>query len=113
MFSSYSKRGLFYKIDLASSPVSQGKSLKFVVDTTFIRSLKMYPSEITQYEKQYVLYTGNCYYYSLSTTKSQVTKVNLESDKVESYTQVKPTNKVEQTITYGPYENLKQFEHVS
>ncbi len=105
------KRGLFYKIEF-KTPVSQGKTLKFVVEASFIQSLKLYPSEITQYEKQYVLYTGNSYYYSLYATKSQVAKFNLETDKVESFTQVKPTSKTDRTITYGPYENLKQFEQV-
>ena len=34
----------------------------------------------------------------------------LASDKIESYTQLKPTSKSEQTISYGPYEGIKAFE---
>ena len=36
----------------------------------------------------------------------------LASDKIESYTQVKPTSKSGQTISYGPYESVKPFEQV-
>ena len=42
--------------------------------------------EITQREKQLVLFTGNHYVYSPYKVKSQTTKVQLPSSVVESYT---------------------------
>ncbi len=73
-------------------------------------SLKPFPAEIAQSERQLVLFKSNHYYYSLYATKSQTTIVNLASDKTESYSQLKPTTKSDTSITYGPYENVKPFE---
>jgi oligosaccharyltransferase complex subunit alpha (ribophorin I) len=67
----------------------------------------MLPLEITQAERQLVLYKTNGYYYSRYTTQTQKTTVTLPTDRAESYTQTpKPVVKSEQTITYGPYENV-------
>ncbi len=92
--------------------MAKGKSATIEVELVLFDNIKPYPNEITQNEKQLVLYKGNLYYYSQYQTKSQQTRVNLASDKVESYTQVKPTSKSDQTITYGSYENIKPFEQV-
>lgn len=72
--------------------------------------MRPYPDEISQQDKQYVLFKGNHYYYSLYATKTQTTVVNLASEKTESYSQLKPTSKSDSSITYGPYENVKPFE---
>lgn len=70
----------------------------------------MYPAEITQYERQLVLYKTNAYYYSRYATQTQKTTVTLPTDRAESYTQTpKPVAKSEQTITYGSYENIPAF----
>lgn len=67
----------------------------------------MYPAEITQAERQLVLYKTNGYYYSRYPTQTQKTTVTLPTDRAESYTQTpKPVAKSEQTITYGPYDNV-------
>jgi oligosaccharyltransferase complex subunit alpha (ribophorin I) len=92
--------------------LAAGKSLKFEVEVVLFNSLKPYPTEITQAEKQYVLFKGNHYYYSIYQTVSQTTVVNLASDKTESYSQLKPTSKQDTAITYGPYENIKSYEQV-
>lgn len=67
----------------------------------------MYPSEITQAERQLVLYKTNAYYYSRYATQTQKTTVTLPTDRAESYTQTpKPVAKNEQAVVYGPYENV-------
>ena len=67
----------------------------------------MYPTEITQGERQLVLYKTNANYYSRYTSQTQKTTVTLPTDRSESYSQTpKPVAKSEQTITYGPYENV-------
>ena len=105
-------RGASYRVDFKTE-LAPGASLTFEVEAVFFNLLKPYPEEITQADKQYVLYNGNVYFYSLYQTKQQTTSVVLSSDKVESYTQLKPTTKSDSTITYGPYENIKPFEQVS
>lgn len=104
-----SNRGALYRIDFKSD-LAAGKSLSFEVELVLFEALRPYPTEITQAEKQYVVFKGNHYYYSLYQTQKQTTVVNLASDKTESYSQLKPTSKSDSTITYGPYENVKPFE---
>lgn len=101
-----SNRGALYKIDFKND-LALGNSLTFEVEVVFYDQLRPYPSEIVQQEKQYVIYKGNHYYYSLYLTQKQSTSVNLASQHVESYSQLKPTSKSDSTITYGPYENIK------
>jgi oligosaccharyltransferase complex subunit alpha (ribophorin I) len=104
-----SAKGSLYRIDFKTD-LTPGKTTSFEVELTLFNLLKPYPAEISQTERQYVLFKGNHYYYSLYVTKSQTTTVTLASDKVESYSQLKPTSKSDSTITYGPYENVKPFE---
>lgn len=104
-----SNRGSLYRIDFKSE-LAAGKSLTFEVELVLFDLLRPFPAEITQNDKQYVLFKGNHYYYSLYATKAQTTVVNLASDKTESYSQLKPTAKSDAAITYGPYENVKPFE---
>ena len=101
-----------YRIEL-SEPLDAGKDSTVEVDTVFGHSLRPYPSEITQAEKQYVQFEANAYFYSPYTTTTQTTVANLPSDKTESYTEVpKPVAKSESAITYGPYENVEPFSQV-
>lgn len=70
----------------------------------------MYPTEITQGERQLVLYKTSANYYSRYATQTQKSTVTLPTDRAESYTQTpKPVAKSEQTITYGPYENVAAY----
>ena len=104
-----SNRGTLYRVDFRNE-LSAGKQLNFEVELVLFDLLRPYPTEIAQNDKQLVIFKSNLYYYSLYPTKSQTTIVNLGSDKVESYTQLKPTLKSDSSITYGPYENVKPFE---
>lgn len=94
----YDFRGTLYKIDFKEE-LSAGKSLTFEVELVLHDLIKPYPTEIAQSERQLVLFKGNHYYYSLYSTKTQTTIVNLASEKTESYSQLKPTSKSDSTIT--------------
>ena len=104
-----SDRGALYRVDF-SEELSAGKSTQIQVEVVLFGLVRPYPEEISQQEKQLVVFKGNHFYYSLYPTVSQTTSVNLASDKTESYSQLKPTSKSDSTITYGPYENTKPFE---
>ena len=67
-----------------------------------------------QAEKQLVRYTSsNLYYYTPYSTKTQTTIVNCASSSIESYSKsVKPVSLSENTITYGPYENIAAYTEV-
>ncbi|XP_074645590.1 dolichyl-diphosphooligosaccharide--protein glycosyltransferase subunit 1-like [Tubulanus polymorphus] len=99
-----SQSGRFWRVDLASK-VGASKTVVVDVETVFSHTLKPYPSEIRQSEKQLVRFDGALYFYSPYATTTQSTTVKLSSPNVESYTKTKPVSFSENTITYGPYEN--------
>jgi len=76
------------------------------IDTVLTKSLKPYPTHITQSERQLVRYFGNLYFYSPYKTVSQKTTVLLSSRSIESYTLVKPYTQSDTSISYGPYDNI-------
>lgn len=98
-----SATGLEYAMMLSGKSQNQ----VIYVETVFTKLLKPYPEMITQTEKQLVMYHGNIYFYSPYITRSQKTIVNLSSkNAIESYTQAKPVSVTDNTITYGPYEQI-------
>ncbi|CAF2127682.1 unnamed protein product [Rotaria magnacalcarata] len=99
-------KGAVYRIALPND-LRAGQTIALEIEVAHINALRLYPAEITQIERQLVLYKANPYYYSRYTTQKQKTTVTLPTDRAESYTQTpKPVAKSEQTITYGPYENV-------
>lgn len=76
------------------------------IETVFTKSLKPYPTAISQTDRQLVQYFGSVYFYSPFKTVTQKTTVHLSSRNVESYTQFKPVVHSDTTITYGPYDNI-------
>lgn len=97
----------FWEIKLAQ-PLEAGRSSVIEVETVFAQHLVPYPSEITQGEKQLVLYNGNLYFFSPYTTTSQTTNVVATSN-IEFFTKVKPFTHNDNAINYGPYENIAPF----
>lgn len=99
----------FWRIDLPSS-LEAGKTMTVDVDSMYAHALTPYPAEITQSQKQQVLYNGNVYFYSAYVTKSQTTTVTTTNTAIESYSKSpKPVSQSDRTITYGPYEQREAF----
>lgn len=99
-------KGAVYRIELPND-LRAGQSITLEIEVSHAHALRMYPAEITQGERQLVLYKTNAYYYSRYATQTQKTTVTLPTDRAESYTQTpKPVAKNDQTVTYGPYENV-------
>lgn len=103
------KGKVLYRIDLPVE-LSSGKTIEVKVETVFSHSLRAYPSEIKQSEKQFVQFTGNLYYYSPYKTTTQTTTVNCATSSIESYTKKKPVSTSDSTITYGPYEKRDSLQ---
>ena len=106
-----SRKEKFFRIDLPS-PLGQGKEITVDVEATYSHSLRPYPAEITQSEKQFVQFTGNSHFYSPYRVTSSTTVVNCASSSIESYTKNKPVSTQDNSITYGAYENLQPFSQV-
>ena len=102
----YVCRGTVYRIELPND-LRAGQTMKLEIEIVHAHVLRMYPAEIAQAERQLVLYKTNSHYYSCYPTRSEKTTVTLPTDRAESYTQIpKPVVKSDQTIIYGPYEDV-------
>jgi len=102
------EQALVYKVELPSE-LSKGKTIELEIENVFSRYLAPFPAEITQKEKQLVKFIGNHYIYSPYKINKQTTKVVLASRNIESFTKVKPFSQSDNTITFGPYENIAPF----
>ena len=98
-----------FEVSLGSS-LAAGKSLKVTVEMVFSHALRAFPERIAQAEKQSVVFEGNHYFLSPYKTVKQTTTVKLASSTVESYSKLKPSSQDEETITYGPYENIAPLQ---
>lgn len=105
-----SKKDLsFWRIELPSN-LEPGKTMTVDVDSSYAHALTPYPAEITQSQKQQVLYNGNVYFFSPYSTKSQTTTVTTTNTAIESYSKSpKPVSQTDRTVTYGPYEQREAF----
>ena len=102
-----------YRINLASN-LDAGKQVTVTVETVHSHTLKPYPSQITQAEKQLVQFQANVLFLSPYKTTTQTTTITCASNNIESYTKtVKPVHASDSTITYGPFEDKAAFSQVS
>uniref|UniRef100_A0A146X5B1 Dolichyl-diphosphooligosaccharide--protein glycosyltransferase subunit 1 n=1 Tax=Fundulus heteroclitus TaxID=8078 RepID=A0A146X5B1_FUNHE len=102
------QRGEFYKVLLPSS-LPAGGQLKVKAEMTFSHVLRPFPNQITQAERQLVIFQGNHYLYSPYPTRSQTTRVRLASKNVESYTKLGNPTKTDEIIEYGPFRDVAPF----
>nr|XP_061814130.1 dolichyl-diphosphooligosaccharide--protein glycosyltransferase subunit 1-like [Nerophis lumbriciformis] len=100
--------GVFFKVTLPYTLVV-GRKIKVKVEMTFSHVLQPFPSDITQAERQLVVFQGNHYFYSPYPTQIQTTRVRLASKTVESYTKLGNPTKTDEIIEYGPYHDMPQF----
>uniref|UniRef100_A0A1I8A985 Dolichyl-diphosphooligosaccharide--protein glycosyltransferase subunit 1 n=1 Tax=Steinernema glaseri TaxID=37863 RepID=A0A1I8A985_9BILA len=99
---------VYHKIDLAKNVAAQGTG-ELTVFHTSTDFLKPYPAEITQTENQFVLYNGDAHIASVYEIAKEITTFQLTGDNVLSFTEVSPSKKTGDRITYGPYTNQKPF----
>lgn len=102
----------FYRVKLPSG-LDAGKTVTVDVEAVFAHALTPYPSQITQAEKQYVIFEGNLYFYSPYKTVSQKSSVTTSSTTLESYTKTKPVSLSENVISYGPYDEKAPFSEAA
>nr|XP_015814754.2 dolichyl-diphosphooligosaccharide--protein glycosyltransferase subunit 1 [Nothobranchius furzeri] len=100
--------GEFYKVQLPSS-LAAGAQLKAKVEMTFSHVLKPFPTQISQAERQLVIFQGNHYWFSPYPTRSQTTRVRLASKTVENYTKLGNPSKTDEIIEYGPFKDVAPF----
>ncbi len=89
-----------------------GGSVEVDVDQVYGHALRPYPAQIVQSEKQFVEFSGSVYFYSPYKTTTQTTTVKLASSGIEYHSKVSPVALNEDTVTYGPYEDIAAFTEV-
>ena len=84
--------------------------IQLVIEEVFAHGMSPFPTQITQSEKQFVLFSGNHYFYTPYTVKTQTTTVTLATSSIESYSKLKPTSLSDNSVTYGPYGDVEPFK---
>ena len=107
----YHCSGKFFKVELPSS-LAAGSKLRVKVETMLSHVLRPFPTQITQAEKQLVVFQGNHYMYSPYPSRSQTTRVRLASKTVETYTRLGNPSKLDEVIEYGPFRDVAPFSQV-
>ncbi|XP_027719628.1 dolichyl-diphosphooligosaccharide--protein glycosyltransferase subunit 1 [Vombatus ursinus] len=106
------KSGKLFTVKLPYS-LAGGARIRVVIETVFTHALQPYPTQITQSEKQFVVFEGNHYFYSPYPTKTQTMRVKLASRNVESYTKLGNPTRSEDVLDYGPFKDIPPFSQDS
>lgn len=99
-----------YKVQLKKNLEPKG-TIELTQEAIYTHTMTPYPAAISQADSQLVKYNNNHYFLSPYTVKSQVTKVKLPSSTIESKTEQAPVEVNGDTITYGPYEDIRSFSY--
>ncbi|KAI6654171.1 Dolichyl-diphosphooligosaccharide--protein glycosyltransferase subunit 1 [Oopsacas minuta] len=103
------KDAKFYRINF-SKPLKPRATITIVVETVYSDSMSPLPKQVQQDDNQLVKYTANLYHYTPYHTTSAVVTIKVASKNVESYSQIRPVNVNEDTITYGPFNDLSPYK---
>ena len=91
--------------------LTKGEIITLEVLYILTHSLKPFPEEISQSESQLVYYHDSATILSPYAIKQQTTYIKTPSTKVESYTKVDPTNRVDKELKYGPYDDQPPYSY--
>ncbi|MBN3301674.1 dolichyl-diphosphooligosaccharide--protein glycosyltransferase subunit 1 [Amia ocellicauda] len=100
--------GKFFRAQFPSA-LAGGAKLRVSVETVFTHVLRPFPSQITQAERQLVVFEGNHFLFSPYATRAQTTRVRLASKNVESYSKLGGPSKSDEVIEYGPFRDTAPF----
>ncbi|XP_006900801.1 PREDICTED: dolichyl-diphosphooligosaccharide--protein glycosyltransferase subunit 1-like [Elephantulus edwardii] len=102
------KSGKFFMVKLPFA-LDPGSKISVIVETAYTHVLQPYPTQITQSEKQFVVFEGNHYFYSPYPTKTQTMRVKLASRNVESYSKLGNPTRSEDLLDYGPFKDIPAY----
>ncbi|XP_036889630.1 dolichyl-diphosphooligosaccharide--protein glycosyltransferase subunit 1 [Sturnira hondurensis] len=102
------KSGRFFTVKLPVA-LDPGTKISVILETVYTHVLQPYPTQITQSEKQFVVFEGNHYFYSPYPTKTQTMRVKLASRNVESYTKLGNPTRSEDLLDYGPFRDVPAY----
>ena len=106
------KSGRFFTAQLPVA-LNPGAQVSVVVEAVYTHAIQPYPIQITQSQKQFVVFEGNHYFYSPYPTKTQTMHVKLASPNVESYTKLGNPMRHENLLDYGPFNDIPAYSQDS
>ncbi|XP_052501104.1 dolichyl-diphosphooligosaccharide--protein glycosyltransferase subunit 1-like [Budorcas taxicolor] len=106
------KSGRFFTVQLPVA-LDPGAEVSVVVEAVYTHVIQPYPTQITQSEKQFVVFEGNPYFYSPYPTKTQTMRVKLASPNVESYTKLGNPMRHDNLLDYGPFHDIPAYSQDS
>ncbi|KAB0368480.1 hypothetical protein FD755_019514 [Muntiacus reevesi] len=106
------KSGRFFTVQLPAA-LDPGAEVSVVVEAVYTHAIQPYPTQITQSEKQFVVFEGNHYFYSPYPTKTQTMRVKLASPNVENYTKLGNPMRHENLLDYGPFHDTPAYSQDS
>ena len=106
------KSGRFFTAQLPVA-LDPGAEVSVVVEPVYTHAIQPYPIQITQSQKQFVVFEGNHYFYSPYPTKTQTMHVKLASPNVESYTKLGNPMRHENLLDYGPFNDIPAYSQDS
>ncbi|XP_074286656.1 dolichyl-diphosphooligosaccharide--protein glycosyltransferase subunit 1B [Silene latifolia] len=92
----------YFSINLLE-PLKPNAAVTLEILYILTQSLEPFPSEISQSESQLVHYRDSAIILSPYHIEQQATLIRTPSTRVESFTNVEPTHRAGQELTYGPY----------
>jgi len=102
----------FYQIDFnASRPLRSKGRAPLVVEYVLINALYPHPEEITQKDRQLMMFYGNAYLYSPYKSLKSSVKFQTGTRRIEDYTNVSPVSLSSGDIIYGPFGSLEPFAY--
>ncbi|XP_055436230.1 dolichyl-diphosphooligosaccharide--protein glycosyltransferase subunit 1-like [Bubalus kerabau] len=106
------KSGRFFTVQLPVA-LDPGAEVSVIVEAVYTHAIQPYPIQITQSQKQFVVFEGNHYFYSPYPTKTQTMRVKLASPNVESYTKLGNPMRHENLLDYGPFHDIPAYSQDS
>lgn len=102
----------FYQIDFnVSRPLRSKGRAPLVVEYVLINALYPHPEEITQKDRQLMMFYGNAYLYSPYKSLKSSVKFQTGTRRIEDYTNINPVSLNSGDIVYGPFGSLEPFAY--
>ncbi|VVC26266.1 Ribophorin I [Cinara cedri] len=102
----------FYQIDFnATRPLRLKSRTPIVIEYVLTNALYPHPEEITQKDRQLMMFNGNAYFYSPYKTLKSSIKFQTGTRRIEDYTIFNPVSLSSGDVIYGPYGSLESFAY--
>lgn len=100
----------FYQVDFNTSrPLRSKGRAPIVVEYVLTNALQPHPAEITQKDRQLMIFYGNAYFYSPYKSLKSSIKFQTGTRRIEDYTNFNPVSLSSGDVIYGPHGPLEPF----